>query len=115
MAVIVILKSGQTFADSPVTFDVLTTIDYPGAVHTGAGGINDRGEVTGWALNDQVMRGYVRFANGEFSALFAEPNAVNGETWPFGINNARTICGWYPSSSGDPDRQLGARSVGTVR
>jgi hypothetical protein len=88
-------------ADPPVSFDILTTIDYPGADYTFASGINDRGDVTGDTnYNNVFQRGYVLFANGDWSPLIVNPDANYGVVYSTGINNARTICGSYPASDG---------------
>jgi hypothetical protein len=78
----------HTFADSPVAFEVLLSFDYPGALETYANGVNDRGEVAG-TFRDQsgALRGFVRFANGQFRAPIIDPNDTGGATivngmWP---------------------------------
>ncbi len=44
-----------------------------------------------------MTRGFVRFANGNFSAPIVDPNDTCGITLANGINNSRLICGNYAS------------------
>src|SRR6476646_7404751 len=102
LAVLVLLPL-VTFAQeapSSISIQVITTFDYPGgAVQTLPQGINDRGDITGIIIDSSgVYRGFVRFANGEFSPPFVEPNDTTGHTEARGITERRLICGWYIGS-----------------
>jgi hypothetical protein len=49
----------QVLADSPVTFELLASFDYPGSFETLAFGINDRGVVAGYyGENLHPLRGF---------------------------------------------------------
>lgn len=62
-------------------------------------GINDRGDIVGLYVDSNgVTRGFVRFANGTFSAPIVEPNDTTGHTEGRGITDQRMICGWYVGS-----------------
>jgi uncharacterized membrane protein len=92
----------KVLADPPVTFDLLTNVDYPGGTETYASGVNDRGDVTGRFTRDShPPRGYVLFANGTFSQPISNPDAYLGTAFPNGINNARTLCGYFNGTNGD--------------
>jgi hypothetical protein len=90
---------GQEASDS-ISIEVITTFDYPGDVtQTVPSGINDRGDITGFYVDSSgVTRGFVRFANGTFSAPIVEPNDTVGFTEGRGITDQRLICGWYIGS-----------------
>lgn len=89
------LPSFETLADPPITFGLLTNIDYPGGTDTFALGINDHGNVTGYFnRNHRSPRGYVLFGNGTFSPPISNPDAYAGITYPRGINNLNTLCGY---------------------
>lgn len=87
-------------APGSISIQVITTFDYPGeAVQTLPQGINDRGDITGIAIDSSgVYRGFVRFASGDFSPSFVEPNDTTGHTEARGITDRRLICGWYIGS-----------------
>jgi hypothetical protein len=92
----------EILADPPITFDLLTNVEYPGATETFASGINDRGDVTGYFKRDpHPPRGYVLFANGTFGPPISNPDAYLGIAYPSGINNARTLCGYYTGTDID--------------
>ena len=96
VAMALAIPSFRTSADAPVTFEVVATFDYPGAVQTYANGINDRGEVAGFFLNDvDTSRGYVRFSDGRFSGRIMDPKDNQNYTVLPGINNTGTACGNY--------------------
>src|SRR5213596_3059115 len=90
-------------ASDSISIQVITTFDYPGDVtQTVPSGINDRGDITGYYVDSNgVTRGFVRFANGTFSAPIIEPNDTVGFTEGRGINNSRTVCGDYATSDGN--------------
>ena len=87
-------------ASDSISIQVIATFDYPGDVtQTVPSGINDRGDVTGFYVDSSgVTRGFVRFANGTFSAPIVEPNDTVGFTEARGITDQRLICGWYIGS-----------------
>ena len=87
------------FAAPSVTFEILATFDYPGAVDTIAGGINDRGDVAGSYFDASGNgHGFVRLSNGRFSAPIIDPNDPNQFTEITGINNRYTLCGFGSES-----------------
>ena len=80
-------------APDSVSIRVITTFDYPGTGNsTLPQKINDAGDIVG-IYNDSslVGRGFVRFANGNFSAPIVEPNDTCNYTEGRGINNSRLI------------------------
>jgi hypothetical protein len=84
-------------APESVSIRVIATFDYPGTGNsTLPQRINDRGDIAG-EFNDSsgVTRGFVRFANGSFSAPIVDPNDTCNLTEGSGINNSRLICGDY--------------------
>ena len=80
------------------TIEVISIFDYPANnALTLPEGINDRGDISGSIspLGSFLrVRGFVRLANGYFSPPLSHPNA-NDYTLIWGINNARTTCGFY--------------------
>ena len=99
VAVLLMFPLFQVSADPPVTFDILTTFDYPMPHHdTFASGINDRGDVVGQFNRLLDVFGYVRFADGDFSDPILDPNDVYGETYATSINAQRTVSGFYGAS-----------------
>ena len=63
--------------------------------------INDALDIVGTFVDaNLVTRGFIRFANGSFSAPIVEPNDTSNFTEGRGINNSRTICGDYVGSDG---------------
>jgi hypothetical protein len=88
-------------APDRVSIRVITTFDYPGTViSTGPQKINDRGDIVGFYIDSSfVVRGFVRFANGSFSAPIVDPNDTCNTTLARGINNSRLICGSYASGA----------------
>ena len=88
-------------ASASISIQVITTFDYPGGdvTQTVPSGINDRRDITGFYVDSNgVTRGFVRFANGTFSAPIIEPNDTVGFTEARGITDQRLICGWYVGS-----------------
>ena len=86
----------QTFAEQPVTFEILATFEYPGAITTQVTGINDQGDVSGYFLDQSnSWRGYVRFTDGSFSPSIKHPNDTGRTTIVEGLNNLGTLCGNY--------------------
>jgi uncharacterized membrane protein len=86
-------------AEQEVTFEILVSFDYPGALDTWASGINEDGVVVGSFVNgrDQIQ-GFVRFANGTFSDPVVYP--TGNSTYLSDINNAGTMCGSYGLANG---------------
>jgi hypothetical protein len=84
-----------------VSIRVITTFDYPGTGNrTIPEKINDTGDIVGIYVDSSfVTRGFVRFANGSFSAPIVDPNDTCNLTEGGGINNSRLICGDYESGS----------------
>jgi len=82
---------------------VFTTIDYPQAVFTDVRGLNNNGQIVGYAyLADQFNFGFI-YANGTYTRLPPGPNGE--ETSAHGINDGGAVVGWALS---------GGRSVGFV-
>lgn len=87
----------QQAAES-VSIRVITTFDYPGTGNfTLPQKINDAGDIVGYYIDTATLadRGFVRFANGNFSAPIVEPNDTCMDTRARGINNSRLVCGEY--------------------
>lgn len=88
----------QILADAPVTFEVLLTVDYPGATSTEVNGINERGDVGGFFANESDMfRGFVRFSDGHFSGPITAPTYPQAVLEVSGINSVGAVCGSYIS------------------
>ena len=81
---------------------MITTFDYPGAGNlTLPQKINERGDIVGEFIDSSgVVRGFVRFSDGSFSAPIVDPNDTVGFTEGRGINNPRTVVGDYVISDG---------------
>ena len=95
VAAVLLAPFGQTFADPPVTFDVLSTFNYPGAVTTTLTGINAEGDVAGFFTPDNsATDGFIRFRN-SLSTPITEPNDHANTTRVNDINDDGTICGYY--------------------
>jgi uncharacterized membrane protein len=63
--------------------------------------INERGDIVGEFIDSSgVVRGFVRFSDGSFSAPIVDPNDTVGFTEGRGINNPRTVVGDYVISDG---------------
>jgi hypothetical protein len=84
------------------SIEVITTFDYPGTGNsTLPQKINERGDIVGEFIDSTgVVRGFVRFSNGSFSAPIVDPNDTVGFTEGRGINNPRTVAGDYAASDG---------------
>src|SRR6478609_10704631 len=81
------------------SIEVVTTFDYPGAGNnTLPQKINERGDIVGEFIDSSgVVRGFVRFSDGSFSAPIVDPNDTVGFTEGRGINNLGTVVGDYAS------------------
>jgi hypothetical protein len=84
------------------SIEVITTFDYPGTGNlTLPQKINERGDIVGEYIDSSgVVRGFVRFSDGSFSAPIVDPNDTVGFTEGRGINNSRTVAGDYAISDG---------------
>ncbi len=70
-----------------------TTIDFPGAIETGASGINNLGQIVGgYVLPDGSRHGFLYFG-GNFTTI-DDPNALMG-SYALGINNSGQIVGAF--------------------
>lgn len=99
LAACVLFFGRQMLAAPEVTFEILTTFDYPGALDTAPSGINESGEVVGSFVNglDQTQS-FVRFADGTFSDPIVYPGAQS--TYLSDLNNTGTMCGSYNLADG---------------
>ena len=76
------------------SIEVITIFDYPGTgiVTTSPQKINERGDIVGEYIDSTgVVRGFVRFSNGTFSAPIVDPNDTVGFTEGRGINISGTV------------------------
>jgi hypothetical protein len=90
----VLFFARQIQAAHEVTFEVVATIDYPGALETAASGINDRGTVVGSFTNELFqVQSFVRFGDGTFSDPIVYPGSQS--TYLSDLNNTGTMCGSY--------------------
>ena len=91
-------------AQSPAapSIQVLNIFAYPGAGNqTLPQKINDNGDLVGIFIDPSAAsRGFVRFANGNFSMPMVDPNDAANFTEARGINNSRLVCGDYVDSAG---------------
>jgi uncharacterized membrane protein len=106
LAVLFVFLLTGTFAvqaANSVSVEVIATFDYPGAGNsTLPQKINERGDVVGEFIDPAaVVRGFVRFSDGSFSAPIVDPNDTVGFTEGRGINNSRTVVGDYGTSDGN--------------
>jgi hypothetical protein len=106
LAVLFVFPLMGTFAQhapNSGSIEVITTFDYPGTGNrTMPQKINDRGDIVGiYVDSNSVLRGFVRFSDGSFSAPIVEPNDTGGVTQARGINNSGTVCGNYVGSDGN--------------
>src|SRR5215467_3896432 len=106
LAVLFVFPLMETFAQqaaSSGSIEVITTFDYPGTGNsTLPQKINERGDVVGEFIDSTgVVRGFVRFSDGSFSAPIVDPNDTVGFTEARGINNPRTVVGDYATSDGN--------------
>ena len=105
LAVLFVFPLMGTFAQQAAnsgSIEVITTFDYPGTGNsTLPQKINERGDVVGEFIDPSgVVRGFVRFGNGSFSAPIVDPNDTAGFTEGRGINNFRKVVGDYLGSDG---------------
>jgi hypothetical protein len=102
VAVFLTFPSLQTFAGSPITFEVLASFDYPNATATVANVITDRGGVGGWCVSKgpRIVRGFFRLENGQFSAPLTEPDSSTGTSYVNGRNNNGITTGYYETATG---------------
>src|SRR5215471_10181819 len=105
LAVLFAFPVMETFAQQAApsgSIEVITTFDYPGAGNnTLPQKINERGDIVGEFIDSSgVVRGFVRFSDGSFSAPIVDPNDTVGFTEGRGINNPRTVVGDYVISDG---------------
>src|SRR5215831_6062255 len=105
LAVLFAFPVMETFAQQAApsgSIEVITTFDYPGAGNnTLPQKINERGDIVGEYIDSGgVVRGFVRFSDGSFSAPLVDPNDTVGFTEGRGINNPGTVDGDYVGSDG---------------
>ena len=94
LAACVLFFGRQMLAEQEVTFEILASFDYPGALDTYPSGINESGVVVGSFINGlSQTQGFVRFADGTFSDPIVYPTAQS--TYLSDINNTGTMCGSY--------------------
>ena len=104
LAVLFVFPLMGTFAQQAAnsgSIEVITTFDYPGTgiVTTSPQKINERGDIVGEFIDSSgVVRGFVRFSDGSFSAPIVDPNDTVGFTEGRGINNRGTVVGDYSTS-----------------
>ena len=110
LAVLFVFPLMGTFAQQAAnsgSIEVITTFDYPGTgvVTTSPQKINERGDIVGEFIDSSgVVRGFVRFSDGSFSAPIVDPNDTVGFTEGRGINNSRTVVGDYDHQRSQPAR-----------
>src|SRR5215831_2549572 len=105
LAVLFVFPLIGTFAQQAPnsgSIEVTTTFDYPGTGNlTLPQKINERGDVVGVFIDSNgVVRAFVRFSDGSFSAPIVDPNDTVGFTEGRSINNSRTVAGDYLISDG---------------
>jgi hypothetical protein len=105
LAVLFVFPLMGTFAQQAAnsgSIEVITTFDYPGTGNlTLPQKINERGDIVGEFIDSNgVVRGFIRFSDGSFSAPIVDPNDTVGFTEGRGINNSRTVVGDYAISDG---------------
>ena len=94
LAACVLFFGRQMLAAHEVTFEILATFDYPGALDTSPSGINESGTVVGSFANGlNQIQSFVRFADGTFSDPIVYP--ASQSTYLSDINNTGTMCGSY--------------------
>src|SRR5262249_26659624 len=106
LAVLFVFPLMGTYAQQTApsgSIEVITIFDYPGAGNnTLPQKINERGDIVGEFIDSSgVVRGFVRFSDGSFSAPIVDPNDTVGFTEGRGINNSRTVVGDYAASDGN--------------
>jgi len=79
------------------SIELVGTFDYPGIGNqTLPQKISDKGDVVGIFIDPSgVSRGFVMFANGNFSSPLVDPADTTNFTEGRGINNSRIVCGDY--------------------
>jgi probable HAF family extracellular repeat protein len=80
-----------TLSTSFLVAATVSQVDFPGAVSTRAGGINNRGDIVGAWFDGATEHGYV-FTMGAFTTLDV-PGARG--THANGINDRGQVVGWY--------------------
>jgi hypothetical protein len=95
VALFCVFPTFHALADSPVTFEILANIDYPGSQSTYAIGVNDANDVVGEFDINTTGPAFIRFHNGHFSAPIVDPNDGEQATELTGINNFQIACGDY--------------------
>jgi hypothetical protein len=94
LAACVLFFGRQMLVAHQVTFEILASFDYPGALDTSPSGINESGTVVGSFANGlNQIQSFVRFADGTFSDPIVYPNSQS--TYLSDINNTGTMCGSY--------------------
>jgi hypothetical protein len=107
LAVLFVFPLMGTFAQQAAnsgSIEVITTFDYPGTgiVTTSPQKINEKGDIVGEYIDSSgVVRGFVRFSDGSFSAPIVDPNDTVGFTEGRGINNSGTVVGDYGTAEGN--------------
>src|SRR5260370_5537610 len=107
LAVLFVFPLMGTFAQQAAnsgSIEVITTFVYPGTgiVTTSPQKINERGDIVAQFIDSSgVLRGFVQFSNGSFSAPIVDPNDTVGFTEGRCINNLGTVCGDYAISDGN--------------
>jgi hypothetical protein len=103
LAVLFVFPLMGTFAANSGSIEVITTFDYPGTGNqTLPQKINEKGDIVGEFVDSSgVVRGFVRFSDGSFSAPIVDPNDNVGFTEGRGINNPGTVVGDYATSDGN--------------
>src|SRR5438309_5141491 len=106
LAVLFVFPLMGTFAQqasNAFSIQVITTFDYPGTGNlTLPQKISEKGDIVGEFIDSSgVVRGFVRFSDGSFSAPIVDPNDTVGFTEGRGINNSRTVVGDYAISDGN--------------
>ncbi len=76
----------------------ISSFDVPGSTYTQLMGLNDRGDIVGLYQDTAgAVRGFCQ-CNGRFVPL--QPTADTEMTYPYNIDNAGRIVGWFIASSG---------------
>src|ERR1700756_942667 len=90
-------------ASNAFSIQVITIFDYPGTGNsTLPQKITEKGDIVGEFIDSTgVVRGFVRFSDGSFSAPLVDPNDTVGFTEGRGINNSGTVDGDYVGSDGN--------------
>jgi hypothetical protein len=90
-------------ASNSGSIEVIATFDYPGSGNsTLPQKITEKGDIVGEFIDSTgVVRGFVRFSDGSFSAPIVDPNDTVGVTEGRGINNSGTVVGDYGTSDGN--------------